>query len=83
MNKSFAALGTFALLAALAMALPGFAPKLEASEVAALAKGDRLAVRSTSVNCLAQTWPHFTTSCLQNTSSSQQIAEARVVTAGR
>ncbi|MFC5320433.1 hypothetical protein [Bradyrhizobium oligotrophicum] len=83
MINSFAALGTFALLGTLAIALPGFAPKLEAREVAVLAKGDRLAIRTASVNCLAQTWPNFTTSCLQNTSSSRKIAEARLVTADR
>ena len=83
MIKSFAAFGIFALLGALVIALPGFAPKVEASEVAVLAKGDRLAIRSASVNCSSQTWPNFATSCLQSTSSNQKIVEARLVTARR
>ncbi|WLB24243.1 hypothetical protein QIH95_47645 (plasmid) [Bradyrhizobium japonicum] len=84
MIKSFAAFGIFALLGALVIALPGFAPKVEASEVAVLlAKGDRLAVKSASVNCSTETWPNFATSCLQNTSSNQKIVEARLVTARR
>lgn len=83
MIKSLAAFGIFALLGALVIALPGFAPKVEASEVAVLAKGDRLAVKSASVNCSTETWPNFATSCLQNTSSIEKIVEARLVTARR
>ncbi len=80
MLKSFAAFGIFALLGAAVIALPGFAPKVEASEVAALAKGDRLAIRSAPVNCSGQVWPNFAAACLQNNGSDQKIVEARVVT---
>jgi hypothetical protein len=83
MMKSFAAFGIFALLGASVIALPGFAPKVEASEVAALAKGDQLAIRSAAGDCLSQVWPDFTASCLQNTGSGQRIVEARLVTARR
>jgi hypothetical protein len=39
------------------IALPSFAPKAEANEGLALAKSDRLAVRSPPQNCFKQTWP--------------------------
>ncbi len=83
MIKSFAAFGIFALLGASVIALPGFAPKVEASEVVVLAKGDRLAIKSVSADCSRQVWPNFAASCLQNTSSDQIIVEARLVTARR
>jgi hypothetical protein len=83
MVKSFAAFGIFALLGAAVIALPSFAPKAEAREVAVLAKGDRLAIRSASVDCSRQVWPNFAISCLQNAGSGQQIVEARLVTVRR
>jgi hypothetical protein len=83
MIKSFAAFGIFALLGASVIALPGFAPKVEASEVAALAKADRLAIRLAPVNCSIQVWPNFSAPCLQNPGSDQKIVEARLVTARR
>jgi hypothetical protein len=86
MVKSFAAFGIFALLGAFVIALPGFAPKVEASEVAALAKGDRLAIRSATADCSRQVWPNFTAPCLQSLqsrASERKIVEARLVTARR
>ena len=83
MFKSFAAFGIFALLGASVVALPGFAPKVEASEVAVLAKGDRLAIRSAPVDCSRQVWPNFAASCLQKTGSAEKIVEARLVTTRR
>jgi hypothetical protein len=44
MIKSFAAFAIFAVLGVSVIALPGFAPKVEASEAVALAKADRLEV---------------------------------------
>jgi len=41
MIKSLTALAIFAVLGASVIALPGFAPQVEASETAALTKGDR------------------------------------------
>src|SRR5438445_7141668 len=46
MIKSASALAIFLLLGASVVALPFFAPKAAAGEVAALAKGDRLEVRA-------------------------------------
>jgi hypothetical protein len=83
MIRSFAAFGIFALLGASVIALPGFAPKVEASEGAVLAKADRLAVRAAAVDCSRQIWPDFAASCLQNKGSDQKVMEARLVTARR
>lgn len=83
MIKSFAAFAIFALLGASVIALPGFAPKVEASEVPALVNGDRLAITSAAGDCSRQVWPDFTASCLQNMGSGQKIVEARLVTARR
>ena len=81
MIKSLAAFAVFAVLGASVIALPGFAPKVEASEAVALAKADRLEVRSLAPNCFKQVWPNFATACLRN--SSEAIVEARLVTASR
>jgi hypothetical protein len=79
MIKSLAAFAIFAVLGASVIALPGFAPKVEASEAA---KADRLEVRSLAPNCFKQVWPNFAAACLRN-SNSEAIVEARLVTARR
>jgi hypothetical protein len=71
-----------ALLGALVIALPGFALKVEASETAVLAKGDRLQVRSADMPCSNEIWPNLSARCLQS-SSGGKIQEARLVTARR
>jgi hypothetical protein len=81
--NSFAALGIFALLGAAVIALPGFAPAVEAREVAAMAKADRLDIRSIAGNCAQQVWPNFDRSCLREGQSGVQVREARLVTARR
>ena len=78
MVKSLTALALFLFLAA-----AGFAPKLEASEIAVLAKGDRLAVREAVLNCATQVWPDIPAPCLRNTGSAAKILEARLVSARR
>jgi hypothetical protein len=80
MVKSLAAFAIFAVLGASVIALPGFAPTVEAGEAVALAKADRLEVRSVSPNCFKQVWPDFATACLRNSGSDAKIAEARLVT---
>jgi hypothetical protein len=82
MIKSLAAFAVFAVLGTSVIALPWFAPKVEASEAVALAKADRLAVRSVPKNCSKEIWPDFATACLRNNSSAM-IVEARLVTARR
>jgi hypothetical protein len=81
MMKSLSALAIFAFLGASVVALPGFAPQVEASETAALAKGDRLELRSAARNCSQQVWPDFDASCLRK--GDVMIREARLVTARR
>jgi hypothetical protein len=83
MIKSLAAFAVFAVLGTSVIALPGFAPKVEAGETVALAKADRLAVRSDPPNCVKQVWPDFATACLRNNSSEAKIVEARLVTTRR
>jgi hypothetical protein len=80
MVKSLTAFGIFMFLGASVMALPSFAPLVEAGEIA-LAKQDRLEVKAS--DCAAQVWPHFDTSCLRNAGSNVKILEARLVTARR
>ena len=81
MIKSLAAFAIFAVLGVSVITLPGFAPKVEASEAVALAM-DRLEVRSLAPNCFKQVWPNFAAACLRN-SNSEAIVEARLVTARR
>jgi hypothetical protein len=81
MIKSLAALAIFAVLGASVIALPGFAPQVEASEMVALAKADRLDVRPVAQNCSQQVWPNFDASCLRK--GEVMVREARLVTARR
>jgi hypothetical protein len=81
MIKSLTALAIFALLGASVVALPGFAPQVEASETVALAKADRLDVRPIAPNCSQQVWPNFDASCLRK--GETMVREARLVTARR
>lgn len=83
MIKSLLSLTIFILLGASVIALPGFAPKVQADEVAALAKGDRLDLRVVDSNCSTQIWPDFATSCLRHAGSGARLQEARLVTARR
>jgi hypothetical protein len=83
MIKSLAAVAIFAILGASVIALPWFAAKAEASEDVALAKADRLPIRSLAQDCFKQVWPDFATSCLRNGGSQAGIVEARLVTARR
>jgi hypothetical protein len=83
MVKSLTAFAIFSLLGAAVIALPGFAPKSEASEIAVLAKGDRLKVREVALDCSTQVWPDFAASCLRSTGSGGKVLEARLVTARR
>ncbi len=69
MVKSLSALVVLMLLAASVIALQGFAAKVQADEVAVLAKGDRLEVRAAVPNCSTQVWPDFAASCLRNATS--------------
>lgn len=82
MVQSLAAIAILAILAILgtsAVALPAFAPSVEAGESVALAKGDRLQVRSSLIDCSHQTWPELGSSCLRNSDPAAPVLVTRVV----
>ena len=59
MIKAFSAIAAAAFIAAALTVLPGFAPQVEASVPQALAKGDRLDIRTVGKDCSQQAWPNF------------------------
>jgi hypothetical protein len=83
MIKTLSAIAVGAFIAAALTVLPGFAPQVEASVPAALAKGDRLDIRTVGANCSQQAWPNFEASCLRVVGTRTMIQEARLVTADR
>lgn len=82
MVKSIATLLLVALLGAAVIALPGFAPTVQANEAAVLAKADRLSIRAAPSSCVTQVWPDFTAACLRSQVAGTVI-EARLVTGRR
>ncbi|MEA2880899.1 MAG: hypothetical protein QOH32_118 [Bradyrhizobium sp.] len=80
MIKAFSAIAVAAFVAGALTILPGFAPQVEASVPAPLAKGDRLDIKSA---CAQQAWPNFEASCLRVAGKAGPIREARLVTAER
>ena len=82
MIKALSAIACAGFIAALTV-LPGFAPTVEASVPQALAKADRLDVRTVGKDCSQQAWPNFEASCLRVAGSKTMIREARLVTANR
>ena len=87
MIKAISAIALAALIATALTILPGFAPQVEASEPQALAKADRLDIRTVGKDCSQQAWPNFEPSCLRvaGTPSTSKVIvrEARLVTADR
>jgi hypothetical protein len=83
MIKAVSAIAIAALIATALGVLPGFAPQVEASVPQALAKGDRLDIRTVGRNCSQQAWPNFEAACLHVAGSKTMIREARLVTADR
>jgi hypothetical protein len=83
MIKALSAIAIAAFVAAALTVLPGFAPQVEASVPASLAKGDRLDIHQVGPNCSQQAWPNFEASCLRVAGSKTKIREARLVTADR
>jgi hypothetical protein len=81
MIKALSAIAIAAFVAAALTVLPGFAPQVEASVPAPLAKADRLDVRSGG--CAQQSWPNIEASCLRVPGSKMLVREARLVTAER
>jgi hypothetical protein len=83
MLKSIPALAVVTFLGVSVIALPALAPKVEAREAAAFAKGDRLQVQVPRLTCATQVWPDIVASCLRTTDGGTKILEARLVTARR
>jgi hypothetical protein len=83
MIKTISAIAVAAFIASALTVLPGFAPQVEASVPVALAKGDRLDVRTAGTNCSQQAWPNFEAACLRVVGTKTMIREARLVTADR
>jgi hypothetical protein len=83
MIKTLSAIAIAAFIASALTVLPGFAPQVEASVPVALAKGDRLDIRTVGPNCSQQAWPNFEASCLRVAGAKTLIREARLVTADR
>ena len=83
MIKAFSAIAAAGFIAAALTVLPGFAPQVEASVPQALAKGDRLDIRTVGKDCSQQAWPNFEASCLRAAGSKLTVKEARLVTANR
>ena len=83
MIKAFSAIAAAAFIAAALTVLPGFAPQVEASEPQALAKADRLDIRTVGKDCSQQAWPNFEATCLRAAGSKSTVREARLVTADR
>jgi hypothetical protein len=81
MIKALSAIAVAAFIAAALTILPGFAPQVSASTPVALAKGDRLDIRTAGTTCSQQTWPNIEASCLRAAGSKTTIREARLVTA--
>jgi hypothetical protein len=83
MIKALSAIAVAACVAAALTVLPGFAPQVEASVPQALAKGDRLDIKSFGRECSENAWPNFEASCLRGAGSKAAIRQARLVTAER
>ena len=83
MIKAISAIAIAAFVAAALTVLPGFAPQVEASVPAPLAKADRLDIRTAGRDCSQQAWPNIEASCLRIAGSRMLVREARLVTAER
>ena len=83
MIKAVSAVTIAAFVAAAMAILPSFAPPVEASVPQALAKADRLPIRTVSVPCAAQHWPTMDTSCLHRSNWKTGVQAVRLVTTDR
>jgi hypothetical protein len=83
MIKALSAVAIVAFVATSLAVLPGFAPQVEASVPAPLAKGERLDIHQIGHNCSQETWPNIEASCLRDAGSKMIVRGARLVTADR
>jgi hypothetical protein len=79
-----AAIAAAAILAGVAVLVPGISDEVSASTPQPLAKGDRLDFRPVGAACSERGWPHYEASCLRNlTSATRQAKQVRIVTVDR
>lgn len=83
MIKALSAIAIAAFAAAAVTALPSFAPSVEASVPRALAKADRLPVRTLSPACAGQHWPNIAPACLRQADSRASVGPVRMVSTDR
>jgi hypothetical protein len=83
MIKALSAIAIAACVAATLTLLPGFAPTVEASVPQALAKSDRLDIKTIGRDCSQQAWPNFEASCMRSAGTKADVRVARLVTADR
>lgn len=81
---AIAAIAAAAILAGVAVVVPGVSDEVSASTPQPLAKGDRLDVKPVGAACSQRGWPHYETDCLRNPASpTRQAKVVRVVTVDR
>ncbi len=81
MTKILAAVAAAALLAGVAVMIPGLSP-VQAHMMGG--KGDRLDLRPYGTACSERGWPYFETSCLRDASSpTRQARIVRIVSTDR
>jgi hypothetical protein len=79
-----AVIAAAAILAGVAVMVPGVSDEVEASTPQALAKGDRLDIRAYGPACSKLGWPHFEPACLRHTATpNRQAKPVRVITVDR
>jgi hypothetical protein len=82
MIKLVAAVSAAAVLAGVALTLPGLTPPVEAHMYGI--KGDRLDLRTYGTACSERGWPHFESSCLRDTASpTRQPRAVRLISLDR
>jgi multidrug efflux pump subunit AcrA (membrane-fusion protein) len=79
-----AAIAAAAMLAGVAVLVPGISDEVSASTPQPLAKGDRLDLKPVGAACSQRGWPHYEATCLRNLNSpTRQAKTVRVVTVDR
>jgi hypothetical protein len=81
---AIAVLAAAAILAGVAVVVPGVSDEVAASTPQPLAKGDRLDARPVGAACSQRGWPHYETNCLRNlTAPTREAKPVRVVSVDR
>jgi hypothetical protein len=84
LKLAIAAFAAAAILAGVAVVVPGVSDEVAASTPQPLAKGDRLDFRPVGAACSQRGWPHYESNCLRNLNApTRQAKQVRVVTVDR